>query len=256
MWELFFYYGALLAYILSLLMYWSFVALRRPILIGHGELSFTIGYILNTLALGARWYALGRLPLESHFDFILWLIWGIGLGLQILAGRFRYKALGVFIMPVIIMLYLYSTTNFAITAFTPAVGNIWLTLHLITAIAGYGTLTMAFALACPRLLDGHGNMEMSSAVRETTDTLLFRILIRGFGLLTLVVVTGAIWSWTAHATLWTWPAQIWPLITWIIYAASAYTVFTDKTKGRPIAWLTVFGFLSMIISVLAGNIWV
>jgi ABC-type transport system involved in cytochrome c biogenesis permease subunit len=252
MWELYFYYGALLAYSMSLVLYLTFAALRRPGLVGQGELAFTVGYIFHTLALAARWYGTGMFPLGTQFELALCLAWTIALGLLIMAGKYRYKALGVFIMPLILGLYLYSTTLYTAAMATASLtANSWPTLNLGLAVAGYGAFGTAFGLACPRILDGRWGFGMSQPVREATDSLLTKVLILGFGLMTIAII-GTIW-FRINARIWT-PTQTWSLITWLVYATTVYTRPTNNAKGKAIAWLTVFGFLCVMVTVLGGNL--
>ena len=55
---------------------------------------------------------------------------------------------------------------------------------------------------------------------EELDTLSYRSILVGFVLLTLGLITGAIWANEAWGTWWSWdPKETWAFISWLFYAA-------------------------------------
>ena len=55
---------------------------------------------------------------------------------------------------------------------------------------------------------------------EELDTLSYQSILVGFVLLTLGLITGAIWANEAWGTWWSWdPKETWAFISWLFYAA-------------------------------------
>ena len=65
------------------------------------------------------------------------------------------------------------------------------------------------------------------------DDLSYKMIMVGFPLLTLGIVTGAAWANYAWGTYWSWdPKETWSLITWLIYAAFLHARFTAGWRGK------------------------
>jgi cytochrome c-type biogenesis protein CcsB len=81
------------------------------------------------------------------------------------------------------------------------------------------------------------------------DSLIYRTTVLGFLLLTLGIVTGAVWAETAWGRYWSWdPKETWSLITWFIYAALLHARLLKGWHGRRTAWLAVLGFMAVLFT--------
>ncbi|NOZ87917.1 MAG: cytochrome c biogenesis protein CcsA [Deltaproteobacteria bacterium] len=77
----------------------------------------------------------------------------------------------------------------------------------------------------------------------------------GFPLMTLVIVTGAIWANYAWGRYWGWdPKETWSLITWFVYAIYLHARFTKGWSGRRAALISVLGFFSVVFTFLGVNL--
>ena len=69
---------------------------------------------------------------------------------------------------------------------------------------------------------------------DMLDRINYRSLTTGFPLLTLGIITGAIWAENAWGSYWSWdPKETWSLITWFIYAAFLHARLTRDGRSRP-----------------------
>ena len=65
----------------------------------------------------------------------------------------------------------------------------------------------------------------------------------GFFLLTLGIISGALWAGSAWGSYWTWdPKESWSLITWFMYAAMIHQRLALGWRGRRSATLAILGF--------------
>jgi cytochrome c-type biogenesis protein CcsB len=86
------------------------------------------------------------------------------------------------------------------------------------------------------------------------DDLSYKMVMVGFPLLTLGIVTGAAWANYAWGTYWSWdPKETWSLITWLIYAAFLHARFTAGWRGKRTAVLSVIGFAAVIFTYIGVN---
>ena len=90
---------------------------------------------------------------------------------------------------------------------------------------------------------------------DILDEINYRCLTLGFPLLTVAIITGAIWAETAWGTYWSWdPKETWSLITWFIYAALLHGRLTTGWRGRKAALLSIIGFFILLFTFLGVNL--
>ena len=79
---------------------------------------------------------------------------------------------------------------------------------------------------------------------EELDTLSYRSILVGFVLLTLGLISGAVWANEAWGTWWSWdPKETWAFISWLFYAAYLHMRISKGWQGRRPALLASTGFL-------------
>lgn len=89
---------------------------------------------------------------------------------------------------------------------------------------------------------------------EGIDELSYGLIGFGFPLLTIGVISGAIWANEAWGQYWCWdPKEIWSLITWVIFAAYLHCRFINTWKGKKPAIIAAFGFVAIWICYFGVN---
>lgn len=90
---------------------------------------------------------------------------------------------------------------------------------------------------------------------DTLDNISYRIIGLGFPLLTIGIISGAVWANEAWGSYWSWdPKETWALITWLVFAAYLHARITKGWQGRRPAILAASGFLVVWICYLGVNI--
>ena len=80
------------------------------------------------------------------------------------------------------------------------------------------------------------------------DTISYRALSIGWPLFTLGMITGSIWAESAWGSYWSWqPKETASLLVWVLYLAVLH-LRTIGWRGRKMAWLSIAGFLFVLIS--------
>jgi cytochrome c-type biogenesis protein CcsB len=91
----------------------------------------------------------------------------------------------------------------------------------------------------------------------TLDVMAYRVIAFAFPIWTFAVIAGAIWAQEAWGRYWGWdPKETWSFITWVIYAGYLHARSTSGWKGRPAAVVALAGFVSLLITYYAVNLWI
>jgi cytochrome c-type biogenesis protein CcsB len=89
---------------------------------------------------------------------------------------------------------------------------------------------------------------------ESLDNLSYRIIGLGFPLLTIGIISGAVWANEAWGSYWSWdPKETWALITWLIFASYLHSRLTQSWAGKKPAILASIGFFIVWVCYLGVN---
>ena len=82
---------------------------------------------------------------------------------------------------------------------------------------------------------------------DVLDQLTYRLVGFAFPLLTLVIITGAVWAQVAWGRWWHWdPKETAALVTWLIYAAYLHGRLRPGWRGAPAAAFAILGFATVL----------
>ena len=91
----------------------------------------------------------------------------------------------------------------------------------------------------------------------TLDALAYRFIRFGFPVWTFGVICGAIWAQQTWGRYWGWdPKETWSFITWVIFAGYLHARATAGWKGVRAAIVALIGFVSLLITYYAVNLWI
>jgi cytochrome c-type biogenesis protein CcsB len=104
------------------------------------------------------------------------------------------------------------------------------------------------------LITAGGSMA-ATAILINLDSLSYRSLGFAFPLLTLGIISGAVWANEAWGSYWSWdPKETWALITWFIYSIYLHLRIQKAWGGEKAAWVGTFGFFVVWICYLGVNL--
>ena len=105
------------------------------------------------------------------------------------------------------------------------------------------------------ILPTGAKINTSNSLVEVLDQLSYRTLGIGFPLLTLGILSGAVWANEAWGSYWSWdPKETWALITWFIFAIYLHLRISYGWEGKRPAILASIGFLFVWICYLGVNL--
>jgi cytochrome c-type biogenesis protein CcsB len=189
-------------------------------------------------------------PLANFYESLIFFAWCLP-ALGLLAFRRYLKGyLGslIAILSTLLLAYASFGVDSNIKPLMPALKSNWLLVHVVTAFLGYAAFALAFGSAILYLIQDR-RPRPSLPSLPVLDSLIYRTTVLGFLLLTLGIITGAVWAETAWGRYWSWdPKETWSLITWFIYAALLHARLLKGWHGRRIAWLAVLGFMAVLFT--------
>jgi len=226
-----------------------------------------IGLIAQTVGLIMRWFesykmGIGHAPLSNLYESLIFFSWTIVLLYLIIEWRIKTKNLGAFVVPFAFfsMAFASLSVKSGIQPLIPALQSNWLISHVITCFFGYAALTIACGLGFMYLLKGLEKGERPRLFfrllpgRKIVDELTYQSVVIGFIFLTLGIITGSVWAYSAWGSYWSWdPKETWSLITWLIYAAILHSRFVRGWRGKRMAIMSIIGFASVLFTYFGVN---
>ncbi len=221
------------------------------------------GFAVHILFTIDRYVEAGHTPitnLHESLSFFSMAVIGVFLYFE---RRFKMIVLGSFVTPVAFLLMVASSIfTAAMMPLNPALKSKWLLIHTVVAFLGYASFAVAFGAAIIYLIQERflkkkrlGGLFQRLPSLDTLDEINYRCLTFGFPLLTIAIISGAIWAETAWGTYWSWdPKETWSLITWFVYAALLHGRLTTGWRGKKAAILAIIGFFVMLFTFLGVNL--
>ena len=262
-------------YFIAMVLFFIYIATRsRQVALG-ATLAALLGFVVQTVALGLRWYesyqilgADGRAPLTNLYESVVFFSWAILLIYLLIDWKYKQRAIGTFVLPIALfaMLWAQLSLHADIDPLIPALQSNWLTYHVITCFLGYAGFAVACGVSIMYLLKIGKEEKLNKGETlggilglfppaRVLDDINYKAIMVGFPLLTLGIVTGAAWANYAWGTYWSWdPKETWSLIVWFIYAAFLHARFTRGWAGRKAAWLSIIGFAATLFCYLGVNL--
>ena len=99
------------------------------------------------------------------------------------------------------------------------------------------------------------NSFLETKILTDLDQYSYQSLSFGFPLLTLGIISGAVWANEAWGSYWSWdPKETWAFITWLIFALYLHVRMNKGWAGVNAAWVATFGFFMVWICYLGVNL--
>ena len=234
--------------------------------------------------LTARWYISGHFPISNLYESLYFLVWGITLGQLLAEKEYQTPIIPAIAIPVELLTIAFAC--FVLpedlrlsSSLVPALRSSWLIMHVSVVMLSYAALIIGSLISASVLFInndeplqirsssiGVGGFKLSSSYSkdlvqpvsfshsEELDTLSYRSILIGFVLLTLGLITGAVWANEAWGTWWSWdPKETWAFISWLFYAAYLHMRISKGWQGRRPALLASIGFFVVVICYLGVN---
>jgi cytochrome c-type biogenesis protein CcsB len=256
-------------YFASFMLYLLMMVMGKEVFGRLATVVTSLGLLGHTTAIILRWIesyqlGIGHAPLSNLYESLIFFAWTLVLLYLLIEWRTRNKSIGTFATPLAFLIMAYASftdVNSRIQPLVPALKSNWLLAHVITCFVGYAAFGIAFGLSIMYLLKRLENPDNESLFfrlipsSAILDELSYQMIAIGFILLTLGIITGAVWAHSAWGRYWGWdPKETWSLITWLVYAALLHSRMIRGWRGNKLAIFSIAGFCCVIFTYLGVNL--
>ena len=232
-----------------------------------------------------RWSISGHFPISNLYESLYFLVWGISLGHLLIEREYQSPIIPAIAIPIELLTIAFACfvlpEDLKLSSnLVPALRSSWLIMHVSVVMLSYAALIIGSLLSASVLFVnrnqplqirsssvGIGGFKISNSYSlkniiqpiefsnsEELDTLSYRSILVGFVLLTLGLISGAVWANEAWGTWWSWdPKETWAFITWLFYAAYLHMRISKGWQGRRPALLATTGFFVVLICYIGVN---
>jgi cytochrome c-type biogenesis protein CcsB len=241
-----------------------------------------------TAQLTLRWWESGHFPISNLYESLCFLAWACTLTQLLVERSWPSPLVPAAATPM--GLGALAFASFALpdrlqeaSPLVPALRSSWLVMHVSVIMVSYAALLVGSLLSLAvlfterdrrlelrgssigsggyrqgRLATDSGDLNLSSVaigVSEQLDSLSYRTITVGFLLLSVGLVSGAVWANEAWGSWWSWdPKETWALICWLVYAAYLHTRLSRGWQGRRPALVAVAGLVVIGVCYIGVNL--
>jgi len=255
---------AFILYSVSTVGFFIYFRSLKPEALKGARLVLLGGFFCHTLNIALRLKALKAPPVTSFHESSSFLAWAVvGVYFFFVYRGPKVYTLGTFLLPLVLFLMTVSALfPSEIAPLPPVLRSLWLPIHAIISLLSYAFFLIAAVAGLMYLLQERqvkhkrlGGLFKRLPPLESLDRLNELCLKYGFPLLTLGIITGAIWAEKAWGAYWSWdPKETWSLILWFIYAALLHERLLIGWRGRKAAIMALIGFGVWMISYFVVNL--
>ena len=279
-------FGAFVLLLLALpIAFWSVSAAQRT---GAVQLLVAVANLLLTAQLVLRWWESGHFPISNLYESLCFLAWACTLTQLLVERSWPSPIVAAAATPM--GLGCIAFASFALpdqlqtsAPLVPALRSSWLVMHVSVIMVSYAALLVGSLLSLAVLFTDRGEaLELRSSsigsggyrkavattdagviqlqsvqlsTNEQLDSLSYRTITVGFLMLTVGIVSGAVWANEAWGSYWSWdPKETWALICWLVYAAYLHTRLSRGWQGRRPALVAVVGLLVIAVCYIGVNL--
>ncbi|APD49551.1 c-type cytochrome biogenesis protein CcsB [Synechococcus sp. CS-602] len=241
-----------------------------------------------TAQLTLRWWESGHFPISNLYESLCFLAWACTLTQLLVERSWPSPLVPAAATPM--GLGCLAFASFALpdrlqqaAPLVPALRSSWLVMHVSVIMVSYAALLVGSLLSLAvlftdrdqalqlrsssigsggfrqaKLATSGGDLQLSSVaigINEQLDSLSYRTITVGFLLLSVGLVSGAVWANEAWGSWWSWdPKETWALICWLVYAAYLHTRLSRGWQGRRPALVAVAGLVVIVVCYIGVNL--
>lgn len=233
---------------------------RKQTLFKPAVIAVLLGFGCHAASIIIHAFELRYIPLTQRYESFSFFAAVAVLGFLITYVKYRITSLSVFAFPAIFLMTFMANLAYDPSDSIPlALRSNWIYIHTPLVILGYVALFIAFSAAVLYLIQErelkskHPKMFYNRLPSlEMCDDLAYRALAIGFPLMTLGILSGALWAQTAWGTLWDLKVVL-ASVTWLIYLMLIHYRLIAGWRGKKAAYMAIVGFLGVLVTFLGAN---
>ncbi len=248
-----------------------------------------------TAQLVLRWWDSGHFPISNLYESLCFLAWACTLTQLLVERSWPSPLVPAAATPMALGCVAFASFALPdrlqeASPLVPALRSSWLVMHVSVIMVSYAALLVGSLLSLAVLFtDRRNSLELRSSsigsggyrqarlatvaegpdntapalqlssvampVVEQLDSLSYRTITVGFLLLSVGLVSGAVWANEAWGSWWSWdPKETWALICWLVYAAYLHTRLIRGWQGRKPALVAAAGLVVIVVCYIGVNL--
>lgn len=220
------------------------------------------GFLLHTVSLIILWVGQRRFPVAHLTEAFSFFSWAIILSFFIVHFRYRINALGAFVLPLVTAFLLSASLVWVDhRPLSPELRSYWVYVHTPIAFLAYAAFFVTFIAAIMYLITARELKTKRLSLLfyrlpslPICEDLFSKSLNIGLVLMTLTIITGALWADDVWGRYWNWdPKECLSFTTWLVYFALFHLRYADGWRGRRSAYISIMGFVVVMFSFLGGR---
>jgi len=228
---------------------------RTPSTLARSALLATIG--VQALAMFLSFLDTGRVPLTSASQGLRFFALCTAVVYLYLELRIRTPSMGPFVLGLAFVFQVAASVRPTPSVELPVVlESGWFALHAGAAILSFSGFAIATASSTLYVLlyrELHrarpGFIYRRIPPLEALDEMSLRAVRLGLVLLTVGIVTGALWAKDAWGRYWSWdPKECTSLTIWLIYMAYLWVRTRGGWSGKRVAYFAMVGFVFIVFT--------
>ncbi len=257
----------LLLYIVAGVAYAVHFARRDPGVGRAATASLLVAALAHTFLIGMQTMEVHHIPLASLPNVVSTFVWLLTLSYLYLEITTEERAMGVFILPIVVGLQTISVVSPGVENADPVLDSPWFWVHVASLLCAYASFALAGMLGVTYMLQfkeikkkhlGYLYSRLPSLL--TLDTMNSRAMTVGWVFLTVGVTVGIIWTAQSRALTpenpnlqmmsLDDPKIFFAVLTWAVYSFALFARTRLGWTGRRAAWLSFVGFAIVLLNFL------
>jgi ABC-type transport system involved in cytochrome c biogenesis permease subunit len=224
--------------------------------------------LVHTFVIAMQTVEVGHVPISNPQRAVSTAVWLLGLSYLYLEVTTNERAMGVFVLAIVVVLQLIPTIDPGMETANPVLNSGWFFVHVASLLAAYASFALAGALGLTYVLQfkeikkkqlGYFYTRLPSL--QILDAMNSRAVVFGWCCLTIGVVAGVVWASQARAAFagdpnlalmsLSDPKVFISVVTWAVYSFAVLSRWTMGWTGRRAAWLSASGFAIVLVNFIA-----
>ncbi len=214
------------------------------------------GLVGQTLGLIFRGISAGHFPFVGLYESMVLVAWAIVLVWHVLESFTKIKAVGLYVMPVVLVLLTIALVSYdPPRSMVPALRSDIVIVHVVVMLVAIGCLYVAGGAAIIYLIEETllrrrktGGVLGRLPSLAALDRLIYHATLLGLPFLTMGMAAGVIRAETFKVPGWpTDPMVLLSAATWAVYVALIAGRVRGDWSGRTVSWLAVTGLVLLFV---------